>query len=207
MSAAAVPAPPPPPPPVPPVLKPTFDKHLDAVKWVVALPVAILFGTTQFVDKIDFVKHPGAGRLLNCIVIASALATVVSVVYYYVAIKLADHKLLSIATPASLTTLGHWSYYGSLLLVLAAFALTVTGVLLYPGVQLDKNPPAPPAAAAHHFSVTTSGPVKDRSGTHVHTFLVDEDTGELWRMECSATTGLHFVRVPVEGLPANKAKP
>jgi hypothetical protein len=188
-------------------LKPTFDKHLDAVKWVIGLPVAILFGTTQFVDKIDFAKHQGAVRLLASIVLVSALTTVLSVAYYFVAIKLADHKILSSSAPASLTILGNVTYYGSLFLFVAAFVLTVIGLMLYPGVQLDKNPPPAAVAASPHFAITTSGPVKDPAGTHVHTFLLDQNTGEVWRMECSSTTAVHFVRVPVEGIPTAKAKP
>jgi hypothetical protein len=189
-----------------PTLKSTFDKHLDAVKWVIGLPVAILFGTTQFVDKIDFAKHRGAGDLLTAIMVISALTTVLSVTYYFVAIKLADHKILSTAAPAALTILGNITYFGSLLLFVAAFVLTVIGLMLYPGVQVDKNLPPVPVAVSPHFVITTSGPVKDPAGTHVHTFLVDQNTGEVWRMECRSTTGVHFVRVPVEGIPSTKAK-
>lgn len=205
MSTIAMPAPGPPPPP-PPALKPTFDKHLDAVKWVIGLPVAILFGTTQFVDKIDFVKHPGAGRLLTWIVIVSSLTTVMSVAYYFLAIKLADYKIRSTPAPASIKLLGTVTYIGSLLLFLASFVLTVLGLVLYPGVQLDKTPAPAPVATLPHFTITTSGPVKDRKGTHVHTFLLDQNTGEIWRMECSFTSGVHFVRVPVQDLPATQAK-
>jgi hypothetical protein len=200
MSTTMTPSPEPPP---PPALKPTFDKHLDAVKWVIGLPVAILFGTTQFIDKIDFSKHPGASRLLTWIVIVSALTAVLSVFYYFVAIKLADYKVLSKPAPTSLEILGSTTYYGSLILFVAAFVLTVIGLVLYPGVQLDKNPPPTPVAAVPHFTITTSGPVKDRRGTHVHTFLFDQATGEVWKMECSSTSGVHFVRVPAQDLPAN----
>jgi hypothetical protein len=195
----------PPGPPPAPALKPTFDKHLDAVKWVIGLPVAILFGTTQFVDKIDFVKHPGAGRLLTWIVIVSALTTVLSVAYYFLAIKLADYKILSTSPPLAIELLGDFTYFGSLLLFLAAFVLTVIGLILFPGVQLDKTPPPAPIATVPHFEITTSGPVKDRKGTHVHTFLFDKNTGELWKMECS-TTGVHFVRLPVQDRPTAKTK-
>jgi hypothetical protein len=191
----------------PPALKPTFDKHLDAVKWVIGLPVAILFGTTQFVDKIDFIKHPRAGTLLTAIVIVSALTTVLSVAYYFLRIKLADYKILSKDPPKPIAFLGSATYFVSLLLFLAAFILTVIGLIQLPGVQLDKTPPPTPVASAppQHFTITTSGPVKDRRGTHVHTFLLDQNTGEVWNMECSST-GVHFVRVPVQDLPA-KAKP
>jgi|SRR5271163_2730921 len=198
--------PPPPSGPTQPALKPTFDKHLDAVKWVIGLPVAILFGTTQFVDKIDFAKHPGASRLLTWIVIVSALTVVLSVIYYFVAIKLADHKLLSDPSPTSLKILGSISYFGSLSLFVLAFALTVAGLILYPGVQLDKNPPPTLVANVPHFTISTSGPVRDRRGTHVHTFLLDEDTGEVWRMKCNSTAGVQFVRAPVQDLPAANAK-
>lgn len=203
MSTTAMPNPNPPP---APTLKPTFDKHLDAVKWVIGLPVAILFGTTQFVDKIDFVKHPGAGRLLAAIVIVSALTTVLSVAYYFLRIKLADHKILGTDVPPAIQFLASATYYVSLFLFLIAFVLTVIGLVEFPGVQLDKTPPLPPVAEAPpHFTITTSGPVKDRKGTHVHTFLLDQNTGEVWKMECSST-GVHFVRVSVQDLPS-KAKP
>jgi len=205
MSTTAVTTPPPPPPA--PTLKPTFDKHLDAVKWVIGLPVAILFGTTQFVDKIDFVKHPGAGRLLTAIVIVSALTTVLSVFYYFLRIKLADYKILSTDAPPAIQFLGSATYYASLFLFFAAFVLTVIGLVEYPGVQLDKTPPPTPVAAAPpHFTITTSGPVKDGKGTHVHTFLLDQNTGEVWRMKCSAN-GVEFVRVPVQDLPAKAIPP
>ena len=200
-SAAANPTP-------PPALKPTFDKHLDAVKWVIGLPVAILFGTTQFVDKIDFVKHPRAGVLLTAIVIVSALTTVLSVAYYFLRIKLADYKILSEDPPREIKFLSSATYFVSLVLFFIAFVLTVIGLIQLPGVQLDKTPPPAPVAAAApppHFTITTSGPVKDRRGTHVHTFLLDENTGEVWKMECGSA-GVHFVRVAVQGTPA-KAKP
>jgi uncharacterized membrane protein (DUF485 family) len=194
--------PPPPPPPPVPTLKTTFEKHLDAVKWVIGLPVAILFGTTQFVDKIAFVEHPGAGKLLTAIVIVSALTTVLSVAYYFLSIKLADYKILSKDAPLLTEILGSITYYASLALFLAAFVLTVIGLIRYPGVQLEKKETASPVAASPHFTITTSGPVKDRKGTHVHTFLLDQNTGELWRMECSSASGVRFVRVPAQDLPA-----
>ena len=75
-------------------LKPTFEKHLDAVNWMIGLPVAALFGTAQFVEKIDFIKHPYAGNLLMWIVVVNAAAAVVSVWYYFVAIHMADLKIL-----------------------------------------------------------------------------------------------------------------
>jgi len=204
MSTSVTPAPgsPTPPPPPSPALKTTFEKHLDAVKWVVGLPVAILFGTTQFVDKIDFVKYPGARTLLTAIVIVSALTTVLSVAYYFLSIKLADYKILSETAPISIKILGWVTYYASLALFLAAFVLTVIGLIRYPGVQLEKKETPAPVAASPHFTITTSGPVKDRRGTHIHTFLLDQNTGELWRMECSTASGVHFVRVSAEDLPA-----
>jgi hypothetical protein len=194
-------------------LKPTFEKHLDAVKWVIGLPVAILFGTTQFVDKIDFAKHPGASGLLFWIVVVSALTVVLSVWYYFVAIKLADEKLQgadeNLQEKGSfrfLKSLGALCFYVGFVLFVAAFVLTVIGLIRFPSVQFDKTPPVAAAVPAPHFTISTSGPVKDRKGTHVHTFLLNQDTGEIWRMECSTGSGVQFVRVPVQDLPPPKAK-
>jgi hypothetical protein len=192
--------------PLPPALKPTFEKHLDAIKWVIGLPVAILFGTTQFVDKIDFAKHPEASRLLFWIVVVSALAVVLSIWYYFIAIKQADQKLQGTASSTSLKVLGLVCFYGGFALFVIGFALTVVGLIHYPDVQFDKNPPPAIAVTAPHFTISTSGPVKDRMGTHVHTFLLNQDTGEIWRMECSPESGVQFVRVPVQDLPLAKAK-
>jgi hypothetical protein len=189
-----------------PALKPTFEKHLDAIKWVIGLPVAILFGTTQFVDKIDFAKHPEASRLLFWIVVVSALAVVLSVWYYFIAIKQADQKLRGAASPTSLQSLGSVCFYGGFVLFVIGFVLTVIGLIHYPDVQFDKNPPPPVAFTAPRFTISISGPVKDRMGTHVHTFLLDQDTGEIWRMECSPASGVQFVRVSVQDLPLAKAK-
>jgi hypothetical protein len=84
------------------------------------------------------------------------------------------------------------------------FLLTVAGLTNYPAVQFEKNP-APPVTAAH-YAISVSGPVRDGKGTHVHTFLVNENTGEVWQMECNTPSGVQFLRVPVQDLPSSKPK-
>jgi hypothetical protein len=65
------------------------------------------------------------------------------------------------------------------------------------GSSVEQDSAADVACGFAHFAVTASGPVKDSTGTHVHTALVDQNTGEAWRMECSSSTGVHFARVAV----------
>ena len=59
---------------------------------------------------------------------------------------------------------------------------------------------------AAHYSISVSGPVRDRKGTHVHTFLVNDTTGEVWRMDCGGPSGIQFVRVTVQGLESPSQK-
>ena len=184
----------------PVALKPTFEKHLDAIKWVIGLPVAILFGTTQFAEKIEFAKHPNAGSLFWWIIVVNATAVGMGIWYYFGAIKRADLK--SQGSNYSATLLDSLSFYGGFVLVAVGFLLTVVGLTYYPTVQFEKN--LPPPDPASHYAISTGGPVRDRMGTHVHTFLVNETTGEVWRMECKTPSGVQFLRVPVQDLPYSK---
>ena len=64
-------------------------------------------------------------------------------------------------------------------------------------------------SAAYSFlgnGIAASGPVRDQTGTHVHTFLVNETTGEVWRMECKTPSSVQFLRVPVQDLPSSKPR-
>jgi hypothetical protein len=207
MTTSPTPAPTPTPTPSPPPsgLKPTFEKHLDAIKWVIGLPVAVLFGTTQFVDKVDFTKHRYAGRLLLWIVLVNAGAVVLSVSYYFVAIKRADRKFLGRPDSTTLEAFASLVFFLGFGLVTVGFVLTVIGLINYPIVQFDKTA-APPAVAvvASHYAISLSGPVRDRNGIHVHTFLINETTGEVWRMDCGAPSGIQFLRVPVQDLAPPK---
>jgi hypothetical protein len=191
--------------PLPPAaLKPTFEKHLDATKWVIGLPVAILFGTTQFADKIDFAKHPYAGRLFLLIILVNAGAVVMGIIYYFAAISRADRNFRGKPDSPTLEVLDSFSFFGAFGLVAAGFLLTVVGLANYPAVQFERNPL--PAVTVAHYAISISGPVRDRMGTHVHTFLVNENTGEVWRMECRTPSSVQFLRVPVQDLPAPKPK-
>jgi|ERR1022692_2298798 hypothetical protein len=184
-------------PPPAPAIKPTFDKHLDAIKWVIGLPVAVLFGTTQFVEKIDFAKHPSAHSLFLAIICVNAATVVASVWYYFRAIKRADDKFES--KPSPWTSVDSFCYYGGLLMFAVGFGLAVVGLINYPGVQFERTPPSPPLPSSYAISV--SGPVRDGMGTHVHTLMVNQITGEVWQMECKAPAGVQFLRVPVQDLP------
>ena len=185
-------------PPPAPAIKPTFDKHLDAVKWVIGLPVAVLFGTTQFVEKIDFAKHPSAHSLFLSIICVNAAAVVASVYYYFRAIKRADHKLEG--RPFPWTPVDSFCYHGGLLMFAVGFGLAVLGLINYPAVQFEKNAPPRPSS----YAISVSGPVRDGMGTHVHTFLVNQTTGEIWQMECKSRSNVQFLRVPVQDLPPPK---
>lgn len=186
-----------------PKLKASFEKHLGAVKWVIGLPVAVLFGTSQFVDKIDFAKHPYASSLLWWIVVVNAGAAVLSVWYYFVAIHKADLKLQGKDVSLTVTIVDAICFWGGFALFAAGFVLTVLGLVNYPAVQAEKTPsPTAQVLSAAHYRISVSGPVRDRRGAHFHTFLVNDGTGAVWRMECSKLSGISFVRVPVEGLPS-----
>jgi hypothetical protein len=186
-------------------LKPSFEKHLDAVKWVIGLPVAVLFGTSQFVDKIDFAKHPYAGNLLFWIVVINAGAAVLSVWYYFAAIHLADVTSLGNTPSPTAELLASGCFWVGFSLFAVGFVLTVVGLVNYPLVQAEKasSPPAP-AISAPHYRISVSGPIHDRRGTHYHTLLVNEATGAIWRLDCDGPSGIRFVSVPVGGLPSAK---
>jgi hypothetical protein len=179
-------------------LKPTFEKSLDAIKWVIGLPVAILYGTTQFVEKIDFAKHPYAGSLFWWIIVVNATGVVIAIWYYFRAINRADLKLLG--SDYSWKFSDSLSFYGGIALVFVGFLLTVVGLINYPAVQFEKKFPS--VTPASHYVISTSGPVHDRMGTHFHTFLVNETTGEVWRMECKEPSGVQFLHVPVQDSPS-----
>jgi len=56
--------------------------------------------------------------------------------------------------------------------------------------------PLPP-----HYSIAISGSHRGADGKmHVHTFLLSDNTGEVWQMVCEGPNRVEFVRVPVEGL-------
>jgi len=188
-----------------PGLKPTFEKHLDAVKWMIGLPVAVLFGTGQFVEKIDFLKHPYAGMLLMWIVIVNAAAAVASVWYYFVAIHMADLKILGTVPTKGEKAVDALSFGLGFLLLASGFLLTVVGLINYPSVQAEKPPASSvPAIASTPYRIRVSGPVHDRRGTHYHTFLVNEATGAVWRLDCGGASGISFVSVPVNALSPSK---
>ncbi len=177
-------------------LKPTFEKHLDAIKWVIGLPVAILFGTTQFAEKIDFARHAWAVLPFECLIVVNASAIALGIWYYFGAIKRADLK--SQGHGSRPTAVDSFSFYGGFVMVAVGFVLAVAGLMRYPGLQFPKDPPPPATSApAPHFAIFVSGPVRDRAGAHVHTFLLNETTGEIWRMQCSTPTDVQFSRVPV----------
>jgi len=193
------------PPPIPTAeLKPTFEKHLDARKWVLGLPVAILFGTTQFADKIDFRGHPDAGRLFLWIILVNAGAAALGLYNYFVAIKRADDEIRGKPDSPTLKRSDTSSFYGGFGLLGIGFLLTVVGLASYPAVQFEKNSPPPVTAA--RYAISVSGPVRDGKGSHVHTFLVNENTGEVWQMVCNTPSGVQFLRIPVQDLPSSKPK-
>ena len=140
----------------------------------------------------------------------NACAVVVSVFYYFAAIKRADHKLLGKPTSAMLDTIATITYWAGFITFTIGFVLAVVGVILYPRVQLSKTSLPTPPSSVPHYKVSISGPIRDRRGTHVHTLLVNETTGEVWRLDCGDPSGIRFLRVSVQDIypptPKNEHK-
>jgi hypothetical protein len=92
----------------------------------------------------------------------------------------------------------------------------VANIVLVPTVLVGAlfGSTAPPPASGKppvpHYSIAVSGSHRGADGKmHVHTFLLSENTGEVWQMICRGPDRVEFVRVPVEDLaiPSTKAPP
>ena len=94
--------------------------------------------------------------------------------------------------------------------VLFVFGVVALGIALVVILATRKSiPTAPPRQDANatsmlsaRFSVVYSAPHKEPSGRpRIHTFLLDETTGELWQMVCVDASAVQFRKVRVEALP------
>lgn len=56
-------------------------------------------------------------------------------------------------------------------------------------------------APANRFVVTYSALHQGRHGKETHTFLLDQQTGQLWQMRCNASGTVEFRQIAVAGLP------
>lgn len=68
-------------------------------------------------------------------------------------------------------------------------------------------PPKPAPLATNKYSITTAQVVRSGRTLHSHTFLLNQQTGEVWEMTCRSGKAVEFRRVPKASYDGSPEEP
>ena len=200
-----------------------ISKASQGANWFVGLSGAAVGGGLAKLEMVE--KFPFLGKLFFVIATFFFLWSIVSGIFYYFQLlalaqakeKLAREEGKEQKDEAAIKAAGgqrqrandkirlfHFSAFVTFPLACMATVLCLWFVI-FAGTPV---PPSPPVSPTNHYSLTSATVFVGGRISHSHTFLLDEQSGDIWLMVCQPDKTVEFRRVKrlkLDGTPRTRA--